>query len=152
MLEDKVHKATIINNFEDGLFCNIDAGGHKLVADEPEDLGGHDKGPDPYLYLATALGTCTAMTLNMYATRKKWPVEQIKVDMIHKKIKAEDCEDCETEKGFVDIFERHIKVTGDLDREQQERMLEIANKCPVHRTLMGELKIRSKLVCRANQQ
>lgn len=152
MLEDKVHKATIINNFEDGLFCNIDAGGHKLVADEPEDLGGHDKGPDPYLYLATALGTCTAMTLNMYATRKKWPVEQIKVDMIHKKIKAEDCEDCETEKGFVDIFERHIKVTGDLDRVQQERMLEIANKCPVHRTLMGELKIRSKLVCRANQQ
>lgn len=149
MLEDKVHRATIINNFEDGLFCNIDAGGHKLVADEPEDLGGHDKGPDPYLYLATALGTCTAMTLNMYATRKKWPVEQIKVDMIHKKIKAEDCEDCETEKGFVDIFERHIKVTGDLDREQQERMLEIANKCPVHRTLMGELKIRSKLVCRA---
>lgn len=148
MLEDKVHRATIINNFEDGLFCNIDAGGHKLVADEPEDLGGHDKGPDPYLYLATALGTCTAMTLNMYATRKKWPVEQIKVDMIHKKIKAEDCKDCETEKGFVDIFERHIKVTGDLDREQQERMLEIANKCPVHRTLMGELKIRSKLVCR----
>lgn len=151
MLEDKVHKATIINNFEDGLFCNIDAGGHKLVADEPEDLGGHDKGPDPYLYLATALGTCTAMTLNMYATRKKWPVEQIKVNMIHKKIKAEDCEDCETEKGFVDIFERHIKVTGDLDREQQERMLEIANKCPVHRTLMGELKIRSKLVCQVKQ-
>lgn len=149
MLEDKVHRATIINNFEDGLFCNIDAGGHKLVGDEPEDLGGHDKGPDPYLYLATALGTCTAMTLNMYATRKKWPVEQIKVDMIHKKIKAEDCDDCETEKGFVDIFERQIKVTGDLDREQQERMLEIANKCPVHRTLMGELKIRSKLVCRA---
>lgn len=150
MLEDKVHKATIINNFEDGLFCNIDAGGHKLVADEPEDLGGHDKGPDPYLYLATALGTCTAMTLNMYATRKKWPVEQIKVNMIHKKIKAEDCEDCETEKGFVDIFERHIKVTGELDREQQERMLEIANKCPVHRTLMGELKIRSKLVCKVS--
>ena len=150
MLEDKVHKATIINNFEDGLFCNIDAGGHKLVADEPEDLGGHDKGPDPYLYLATALGTCTAMTLNMYATRKKWPVEQIKVDMIHKKIKAEDCEDCETEKGFVDILERQIKVTGDLDREQQERMLEIANKCPVHRTLLGELKIRSKLVCKVS--
>ncbi len=147
MLEDKVHKATIINNFEDGLFCNIDAGGHKLVADEPEDLGGHDKGPDPYLYLATALGTCTAMTLNMYATRKKWPVEQIKVDMTHKKIKAEDCEESESDKGYIDILERHIKVTGELDREQQERMLEIANKCPVHRTLMGELKIRSKLVC-----
>lgn len=148
MLEDKVHKATVINNFEDGLFCNIDAGGHKLVADEPEDLGGHDKGPDPYLYLATALGTCTAMTLNMYATRKKWPVEQIKVNMIHKKIKAVDCEECESDKGYIDILERHIKVTGELDREQQERMLEIANKCPVHRTLMGELKIHSKLVCK----
>lgn len=151
MLEDSVHKATVTNTLEDGLFCNIDADGHKLVGDEPEELGGHNKGPAPYHYLATALGTCTAMTLNMYANRKEWPVEQIKVDVIHKKIKAEDCEDCETEKGFVDILERHIKVTGDLDREQQERMLEIANKCPVHRTLMGELKIRSKLVCRVSQ-
>lgn len=130
----------------DGFLCRVQAGNHSLLADEPESSGGGDQGPDPYDYLASALGSCTVMTLNMYARHKKLPVERVSCRVKHEKVHASDCEDCETKKGKVDVLEREISVEGDLDDEQRQRMLEIADRCPVHRTLESEIRVRSRLV------
>ena len=119
---------------------------HVLTADEPEDLGGMDSGPTPYDLLLAALGACTSMTLRMYADRKKWPLERVRVDLTHKRIHAEDCADCETETGMIEVLTRDIAVTGDLDEAQREKLLEIADKCPVHRTITHEMHIPTKIV------
>lgn len=129
----------------DGFLCRLQAGKHTLLADEPSSSGGDDIGPDPYQYLASALGTCTVMTLNMYARHKDWPVERVSCRVRHRKVHAEDCEDCETKKGKLDELEREITIEGDLDADQRQRMLEIADRCPVHRTLESEIRITSKL-------
>jgi putative redox protein len=129
----------------DAYRTDIQAGRHSLVGDEPRDVGGDDAGPTPYDFLLSALGSCTGMTLRMYADRKDWPLEETVVRLSHDKIHAKDCEDCETEEGRVDRIEREIEVRGALSDEQRERLLEIANKCPVHRTLHGEIKVRSSL-------
>jgi len=118
---------------------------HRFIADEPVTEGGGDTGPTPYDYLVGALGACTAMTIRMYADRKKWPVEEIHVRLRHEKIHAEDCRDCETKGGKVDHIEREIEVAGPLDKEQKERLMAIANRCPVHRTLNSEISITSRL-------
>ena len=123
----------------------IQAGRHSLVGDEPEDVGGHDAGPPPYDFLLSALGSCTGMTLRMYADRKDWPLEETIVRLSHDKIHADDCEHCETEEGRVDCIGREIEVRGDLSDAQRERLLEIANKCPVHRTLHSEVSVTSSL-------
>ncbi len=119
---------------------------HVLTADEPEDLGGMDSGPTPYDLLLAALGACTSMTLRMYADRKKWPLERVRVDLTHKRVHAEDCADCETETGMIEVLTRDITVTGDLDEAQREKLLEIADKCPVHRTITHEMHIPTKIV------
>jgi len=121
------------------------AGRHRLTADEPADHGGDDAGPSPYEYLLMALGACTSMTLRMYAERKEWPLAAVDVRLTHGRIHAADCADCETASGEVDHIQREITLEGDLDAKQRERLLEIANKCPVHRTLTSEVSIRSAL-------
>jgi len=121
------------------------AGPHLLTADEPREAGGTDAGPSPYGLLTSALGACTAITLRMYADRKQWPVENITVRLKHDKIHASDCADCETKEGKIDVFEREIELEGKLSAEQRQRLLEIANKCPVHQTLHSEVKVETRL-------
>jgi uncharacterized OsmC-like protein/fermentation-respiration switch protein FrsA (DUF1100 family) len=130
---------------EDIFRVSINADGHPMMSDEPEHYGGTDTGPSPYDFLSVALASCTVMTLNMYARRKRLPLESVRVDVQHGKIHAKDCMDCTSESGKIDRFERSIHLDGDLDTAQRERMLEIADRCPVHRTLHDEVNIVSKL-------
>ncbi len=130
----------------EGLRTEIEAGGHTMIADEPESLGGTDAGPTPYDYLLAALGGCTAITLRMYADRKGWPLESVTVRLSQERIHATDCEECETEEGRIDRIEREIELVGPLDDEQHRRLLEIADKCPVHRTLKTEVLVENSLV------
>lgn len=120
-------------------------GRHRLAADEPLEAGGSGLGPNPYDFLLAGLGACTSMTLRLYADHKKWPLEQVRVRLSHEKIHAVDCADCETKEGKIDRIERQIEVLGPLDAAQRQRLLEIAEKCPVHRTLHSEIKIVSRL-------
>ena len=118
---------------------------HSLVADEPTEVGGTDEGPTPYDLLGAALGTCTAMTLRMYADRKKWPLTGITVHVEHDRLHAEDCAHCETEEGHIDRLRRTLTLDGPLDDAQRARLAEIADRCPVHRTLEGEIVIATEL-------
>lgn len=118
------------------------ANGHHLTSDEPESVGGNNYGPSPYDLLSAALGACTAMTMKMYAERKKWDLQEAFVHLKHGKIHAEDCESCvEGSTGKIDRFERMVELHGDLDETQRKRLLEIADKCPVHRTLHETVEV-----------
>ncbi len=130
----------------DGFACKVQSGSHQWIADEPPGVGGLDTGPDPYAHLCAALGTCTVMTLNMYARHKKLPVEQVITHVRHDRIHAKDCEDCQKTEGKIDLLHRQITITGDLTDQQRQRMLEIADRCPVHRTLENEIKVDTSLV------
>jgi ribose 5-phosphate isomerase B len=129
-----------------GLAQEIRAGGHLLHSDEPVAAGGTDTGPTPYGLLLAALGACTSMTVALYARRKAWPLQQITVHLRHCRIYAADCADCETKEGMLDRIERDIHFSGSLTSEQRDRLLEIANRCPVHRTLTSEIDIQSRVV------
>jgi putative redox protein len=119
----------------------ITAGTHRLLADEPVAAGGGDSGPNPYDLLLAALGACTAMTLRLYAERKALTLDRVTVKLRHAKIHAADCETCETKEGMIDHIERSIVLEGTLDANERARLLEIADKCPVHRTLTSEVDI-----------
>ena len=121
----------------------IAVGPHRLTADEPVAAGGLDSGPGPYDLLLAGLGACTSMTLRIYAEHKKLPLERVSVTLSHSKIHAQDCAECETKEGKIDRIERVLTLTGDLNDEQRARLLEIADKCPVHRTLTSEINIRT---------
>jgi putative redox protein len=128
-----------------GFQTEIIAGGHRLLADEPLSVGGSDTGPNPYDYLVASLGACTSMTLRMYADRKQWPLESATVRLRHRKLHAEDCRECETEAGMVDVIEREIELEGDLDEGQRERFVQIADRCPVHKTLHSKIEVITRL-------
>jgi putative redox protein len=119
-------------------------GRHRLPADEPVAAGGTDTGPSPYDILCAALGTCTSMTISLYARRKEWPLRSVTVHLRHSKIHASDCADCETKVGRLDRIEREIVLTGELSDEQRAQLMGIADKCPVHRTLTSEISIVSR--------
>jgi len=138
-------KTVVARTLSGGFRTDIQAGRHALVADEPLSVGGSNLGPTPYGFLAAALAACTSMTLQMYARHKKLPLESATVSVTHDKVHAEDCEDCESGSGKIDEFRRSIALVGELTDEQRARMLEIADRCPVHRTLHGEIKVRSEL-------
>ncbi|MBF8269090.1 MAG: OsmC-like protein [Gammaproteobacteria bacterium] len=122
------------------------SGRHELFADEPENVGGNDAGPNPYAYLLMGLGACTSMTLRMYAELKQLPLQRVRVRLSHRKVHAKDCSDCETREGKIDEITREITLEGELTDEQRQKLLEIANRCPVHRTLTSEIKVRTRLV------
>ena len=126
-------------------FTDIFANGFSLIADEPKEYGGTDRGPSPYELLLAALGACTGMTLQMYAQRKKIALEKAVVRLTHKKIHAQDCSDCDKTTNKIDTIEREIELWGDLDERQRQRLLEISELCPVHKTLHGDIIIKSEL-------
>lgn len=145
--EPETEEGTVIAIGEaSGYRTHIVAGRHRFLADEPERVGGGDEGPNPYDLLLAGLGACTAMTLRMYADRKEWPLEETRVELTHTRIHAEDCTDCETKEGKVDLIERRLSLTGDLSEDQRQRLLEIADRCPVSRTLTSETRVRDELV------
>lgn len=143
--EQKPRSVVVVESHESKLSQSIQAGPHHLVADEPRGYGGADQGPSPYDFLLIALGTCTSMTLRMYAEDKKIPLQDIRVELRHAKIHAEDCQDCETRGGKIDRIERYLTLMGDLTTDQQARLREIADRCPVHRTLHSEVVIQTEL-------
>jgi uncharacterized OsmC-like protein/pimeloyl-ACP methyl ester carboxylesterase len=137
-------KTVVVRETQHGRFQQeITVGRHRFLADEPIDVGGLDSGPGPYDLLLAALGACTAMTLRLYAERKALPLERVMVALSHDKIHAADCAECETKEGMIDRIERAITLRGALDAAQRQRLMEIADKCPVHRTLTSEVDIRT---------
>jgi uncharacterized OsmC-like protein/pimeloyl-ACP methyl ester carboxylesterase len=122
----------------------IIAGAHRYLADEPVSVGGNGSGPSPYEYLLAALGACTSMTIRLYAELKKLPLERVAVQLKHDKIHAADCENCESKEGKIDRIDRVVTLEGDLNPEQRAKLLEIADKCPVHRTLHSEIDVRTR--------
>ena len=142
-----IEDGVVVQETGKGTFANaISVGGrHILHADEPLNVGGNDSGPSPYDYLLAALGSCKSMTLRMYANRKGWPLTRVQVTLRHSKIHAEDCAECETKEGKVDNIDVEIGLTGELSAEQRQKLLEIADRCPVHQKLTHEINMTSKL-------
>jgi putative redox protein len=136
----------IVHGDAAGFAQAIEIGSQRLKGDEPIQLGGTDTGPSPYDFLLAALGTCTSMTISLYARRKGWPLENVTVWLHHSKIHAVDCAECETKVGKIDRIERKIQLTGALTTEQRAKLMEIADRCPVHQTLTSEINIRTREV------
>jgi len=135
----------VVRSAPDGLRQDVESGAHRIVVDEPVSYGGTDAGPTPYALLLAALGACTAMTLRLYARNKGWPLESVEVRLSHDKIHAKDCATCETKEGRLDRIEREVIVGGPLTEEQRKRLGEIADRCPVHRTLTSEIHIHTRV-------
>ena len=132
----------VVSGNATGFLQEVVSGNHHLRADEPISVGGSDAAPGPYDYLLIALGVCTSMTVGLYARRKQFPLENITISLRHARIHAQDCAACETKEGMLDRIDTHIELTGALTAEQRAKLIEIAGKCPVHRTLKSEIDIR----------
>ena len=131
----------VVRGKASGFRQEIEVREFRLEADEPVEIGGTDSAPTPYDYLLAALGSCTSMTVGLYARRKKWPLDEVTVALHHSRIHANDCTDCETKTGMLDRIVLEIEFSGELTAEQRAKLMEIAHKCPVHRTLISEIKI-----------
>jgi len=136
----------IVRGDAKGFAQQIELGSHRLTADEPVSYRGTDGGPSPYDLLLAALGSCTSMTIGLYARKRRWPLEQITISLHHSKIHAKDCDDCETKEGRIDRIEMEIHLEGALADEQRAKLMEIAGKCPVHQTLTSEINIKTRAV------
>jgi uncharacterized OsmC-like protein len=139
-------RSVVVHGSAAGFTQEILAGRHRMLGDEPVSAGGTDAGPSPYDFLLAALGSCTSMTVGAYARRKGWPLEEVTVTLRYSKIHALDCVECETKEGMLDHIERDIHLAGPLTTEERSRLLDIANKCPVHRTLTSEIDIQTRAV------
>ncbi|MEM8927203.1 MAG: bifunctional alpha/beta hydrolase/OsmC family protein [Bacteroidota bacterium] len=139
------HQVAASLEAEDGFTTQIKVGNHYMLADEPEGFGGNDFGPSPYELVSAGLSACTVMTLQMYAKRKGWPLKNVEVHTSYGKDHAEDCENCEDTSAKIDTFHRELKMTGNLDQKQRERLVQIADKCPVHKTLHSETQVITTL-------
>lgn len=136
--------SVVVTISQSGYAMSINARGHALRADEPESAGGTDTGPTPYELLLASLGACVAATLRMYADRKGWPLAGVAVSLDEDRIRAEDCSDCESESGPVLRITKRVELHGELDEEQRSRLMEIADRCPVHRSLVSEIQISTE--------
>lgn len=135
----------VVSGAASGFAQEIVAGSHRLTSDEPAAAGGTDRGPTPYDLLLAAMGSCASMTLGLYARRKGWPLESVTVRLTHSKIHATDCANCESPNAKLDRIDVVIELRGPLTDEQRARLLEIAGRCPVHRTLRSEIEIHPRL-------
>ncbi|WP_371815923.1 OsmC family protein [Flavobacterium sp. CS20] len=140
------HQVVASLDQNDDFTTEMALGSHRMQADELEEFGGHNLGPNPYEFVSGGLAACTAMTIQMYAKRKKWSVENVEVHINHNKDHCYDCKNVEDKTSKIDIFERDIILKGNLDNKQRQRLLEIANKCPVHRTLHSDIVVKTKLL------
>ncbi len=143
--ESLPHGEVLVREEGEGRYLQrVIMGAHSSIADEPREAGGNDAGPSPYELLLAALGACTSMTLRMYAEHKKLPLERVSVKLSHQKVHAKDCANCETQEGKIDLIEREIALHGDLDEATRQRLLQIADRCPVHRTLHSEVVVKTR--------
>jgi putative redox protein len=140
MSEDQ--QEVVVHGNGEVLHQEVFIGSHRLAADEPEDSGGYDRGPDPYDLLLASLGACTSITITMYAQSEGLPLEGVTTRLRHSSVHADDCAECETEEGKIDWIELDIELDGPLSDEQRSQLLEIAEKCPVHQTLTSETILR----------
>jgi uncharacterized OsmC-like protein len=148
MMADPTGSRTIevfVRGSSSGLAQEIEVRDHRLRGDEPRELGGTDTGPAPHEFLLAALGSCTSMTVSLYARRKEWPLEEVKVRLRHSRVPASELPGAKTREGMLDRIERQVEFVGPLNDEQKARLIEIANKCPVHRTLTSEIVIETSL-------
>ncbi|PYR29913.1 MAG: osmotically inducible protein C [Acidobacteria bacterium] len=143
--EEPGPRTITVHSSADGFAQEIAIGQHRLAADEPMSVGGTDSGPNPYDLLLAALGSCTSITVAMYARRKGWPLASVTVRLSHSKVHAADCAESETKVGLLDHIHRDVEFTGPLSDEQRARLLDIASKCPVHRTLESEIVVETHL-------
>ena len=135
----------VVRGLADGFAQEVEAGSHHFRSDEPVSVGGTDSGPSPYDLLLAALGSCTSMTIAMYARRKQWPLARVTVYLHHSRVHADDCVACETADATLTVIDRSIQLDGPLREDQRVRLLAIANRCPVHLTLTSKIDIRTKL-------
>jgi putative redox protein len=140
--DSSLEGAVTVRGLASAFTQTIDIRSHRIVADEPVAVGGTDAGPTPYDLLLAALGSCASMTVALYARRKGWPLQEVAVHLRHSRVHAVDCAECETTEGRLDRIDWSFQLTGELTGEQRTRLLEIAQRCPVHRTLISEIDVR----------
>ncbi len=151
-LPNQEPRSVVVNGPATGFRTEVEVGGHHLVVDEPRPVGGTDEGPSPYEMLLAALGACTAMTLRLYADRRKWPLERARITLQHRKVHAQDCADCDRKPAKMDVVDRVVFLDGPLTDEQRARLMEIADRCPVHQTLSSQIRVNTRMGAAAAPQ